>query len=288
MNDMGGDEPGSWKSILLASGIEPVPVLQGMATHDEIVNIWLGHLETACKGLTSQARPLTQAGTGKFYGIGVGPGDPELLTVKAASAIKSSDYIFEAASKDGKESVAGKIARHHAAHSAEFIPLVFPMTRQQAVLEKAWEDNAAKIAEKVNSGAVCSFVTIGDPMLYSTCSYILGHLRHSIGTERIEIIPGITSLQVLAAKTMLPLAEGEETVSVFPAFSAHAAERIRLADSDTCVVMKPFKNKDKVVEIARESGYDGVFGSRLCLENENITANISDVKQLPVDRKSVV
>ena len=223
------------------------------------------------------------SGDGRFYGIGVGPGDPELLTVRAVAALKSSDYIFEASSGEGKDSVAGNIARHYAPTSTQFIPLIFPMTTCRKTMGNAWADNAAAIAEKVRSGAVCSFVTIGDPMLYSTCSYLLKYLRGMIEPSKIEIIPGITSFQALASKSLFPLGEGEETISIMPAFSGDAAEIIEQSQSDVCVIMKPYKNKNQIAELASKHGYQGVYGAKVCLDNQCITDDMQAASELPVN-----
>ena len=117
---------------------------------------------------------------GKFYGIGVGPGDPELLTVKAVKAIETSDYIFEASSREGKESIAGAVSRKYSSKKSIFLPLVFPMVKDDSVKKKAWIQNAKLIAEKLEKGLTCSFVTIGDPMLYSTCSYLAKEIKKII------------------------------------------------------------------------------------------------------------
>lgn len=216
---------------------------------------------------------------GKFYGIGVGPGAPDLLTIKAVSAIKESDYIFEVLSGEDKDSISGKIAKQHCRPSVQFITLLFPMKRDKLLVQNAWKNNAEKIAEKVNNGYVCSFVTIGDPMLYSTCSYIIKELRKLIAPSLIEIIPGISSFQCLAAKAQIPIAEGEEKVSIFPAFSENAIAELTQDRSDSIIVMKPYKNKNKISDIAEKMNYNAVYGSNLSMENEDICKKNTDIKR---------
>jgi len=94
----------------------------------------------------------------KFYGIGIGPGDPELLTLKAVNALKQSDFIFEATSHTNTISIAGSIAKKYVKEKSTFIPLIFPMLKNKKIMKKAWKKNAEIVAEKIFLGHTCSFV----------------------------------------------------------------------------------------------------------------------------------
>ncbi|HRU01236.1 MAG TPA: precorrin-2 C(20)-methyltransferase, partial [Victivallales bacterium] len=180
----------------------------------------------------------------KFYGIGVGPGDPELLTLKAVKALKSSDFIFEATSHTNTTSIAGSIVKNFIKEKAIFIPLVFPMLKNKKIMKSAWKKNAEIIAEKIFSGHICSFVTIGDPLLYSTCSYLISELKKIIPSDQIEIIPGISTIQICSAKTLTPLAEGDEAISIFPILSRKRISKIEDSKCKNIVIMKSYKNKN--------------------------------------------
>ncbi len=210
-----------------------------------------------------------------FYGIGVGPGDPELVTVKAVKALKRVKYVFEATSAAEKESIAGRIAKKYYSKSAKFMTLVFPMVNDAGIRNEAWKKNARIVAEKLISGQDCAFVTIGDPMIYSTCSYLLNELREIVPSLKSEIIPGITSFQTAAAKAQEPLVEDRETLTVIPSFSSEALKDLKTHDSGTVVLMKAFRTKKEIIKYIIKNKSKSIFASKLCLEGELVTSDIA-------------
>lgn len=156
---------------------------------------------------------------GKFIGIGVGPGDPELITIKAAKALAAADVVCVPKSHAKKASMAlGMIQQimKERMKPAEVLELVFPMTKDQLNTKSLWVKNAEIIASKVNSGKVVAFITLGDPMLYSTFLYLYQTVRESHPEVELEIIPGVTSVTAAAASAKLPLALKDESVSIIP------------------------------------------------------------------------
>lgn len=218
---------------------------------------------------------------GLFYGIGVGPGDPDLVTVKAVKALKKVEFVFEATSAAGKESIAGRIAKKYYSKSAKFMALVFPMVNDSRTRNEAWERNAGIVAGNLLSGHNCAFVTIGDPMIYSTCSYLLAELRKLIPALRSEIIPGITSFQTAAAISQQPLVEDCETLTVLPSFSSKALKDLERHKTGTLVLMKAFKTKKEISAYIRKTGCDAIFASKLCLKGEMVTGDIGQAEKAP-------
>jgi precorrin-2/cobalt-factor-2 C20-methyltransferase len=156
---------------------------------------------------------------GVFIGIGVGPGDPELLTLKAAKTLKSVDTICVPKSHPNRPSMALDMIKpilDERTNPAEILELVFPMSRDDLNNRKLWAENAVIVAAKVKQGDV-AFITLGDPMLYSTFLYLYEHLKESYPQIELEIIPGVTSLTAVAARSKLPLAEQDEVVTIIPA-----------------------------------------------------------------------
>lgn len=156
---------------------------------------------------------------GKFIGIGVGPGDPELITVKAAKALATADVVCVPKSHAKKPSMALGMIRQimkDRLKPAEILELVFPMTKEQLNTKKLWVKNAQVVASRVNDGKVLAFITLGDPMLYSTFLYLYQTVRESHPEVELEIIPGVTSVTAAAAAAMLPLALRDESVSIIP------------------------------------------------------------------------
>ncbi|MGE5555176.1 MAG: precorrin-2 C(20)-methyltransferase [Methanocella sp.] len=156
---------------------------------------------------------------GVFIGIGVGPGDPELLTLKAAKTLKSVDTICVPKSHPNRPSMALGMIKPilgERTNPAEILELVFPMSRDDLNNRKLWAENAVIVTAKVKQGDV-AFITLGDPMLYSTFLYLYEYLKESYPQIELEIIPGVTSLTAVAARSKLPLAEQDEVVTIIPA-----------------------------------------------------------------------
>ena len=143
---------------------------------------------------------------GTFIGIGVGPGDPELITIKAAKALKAADVICVPKSHAHKQSMALSMVKQILAERekpAEILELVFPMTKDELNNRKLWVENAAIVATKAKKGNVV-FITLGDPMLYSTFLYLYECVKETYPEIELEIIPGVTSVTAAAASSKLP------------------------------------------------------------------------------------
>ena len=156
---------------------------------------------------------------GVFIGIGVGPGDPELITLKAAKALKAADTICVPKPHVKKPSMALGMIKPILAErekQPEILEMVFPMTRDDLNCRKLWAENASIVADKARKGNVV-FITLGDPMLYSTFLYLYEYVKETYPEIELEIIPGVTSVTAVAASSKLPLAEKDEVVTIIPA-----------------------------------------------------------------------
>jgi precorrin-2/cobalt-factor-2 C20-methyltransferase len=153
---------------------------------------------------------------GNFYGVGVGPGDPRLLTLQAVDVLKSVDLVAIPKSKLDRESVAWDIAKVHCPVNVRLVKLEMPMTADQQVLAKAWRDGAQTLLAELKQGKSVAFITLGDPSLYSTYSYLLNILQEELPQECIATVPGITAMSAAAARFNLPLATGDEPLLILP------------------------------------------------------------------------
>lgn len=153
---------------------------------------------------------------GKFYGVGVGPGDPQFLTLRAVQVLQTVPIIAMPKSRSDRESVAWEIARPYCNKDATLLELEMPMTSDQEVLAKAWQDGAQTIKKQLQDGLAVAFITLGDPSLYSTYSYILRELSRELPAELIETVPGISAISAAAARLNTPLAVGDEPLVVLP------------------------------------------------------------------------
>ncbi|MDH3385471.1 MAG: precorrin-2 C(20)-methyltransferase, partial [Nitrosopumilus sp.] len=151
----------------------------------------------------------------ELIGIGVGPGDPELLTVKAVNAIHNADVIMCPASKEDRPSIALSVVSSliEKSKNQEIIRLIFPMTKDKELLEAAWKKNAYIMAEKVLEGKNVVYLTVGDPYLYSTWMYMHKEIKRNHPAMKISAIPGIVSIFTFASKVGISIAEGAEKVS---------------------------------------------------------------------------
>ncbi|PLX40419.1 MAG: precorrin-2 C(20)-methyltransferase [Deltaproteobacteria bacterium] len=190
---------------------------------------------------------------GTFYGIGVGPGDPELLTVKAVNAIRDVDVVFTAGHQRSGVSMAGKIAYEYL-KDKEVVALPFPHTFDSVSGRSPHREAAEKIVEALKRPASVAFLTIGDPMTFSTFTYVLEAVRELDPTVPVKVIPGITSFAAAAAATITPLAEGEESFAVVGA--AKTTEKLSKAIDavDNLVIMKPYRHSEEVCDILDERG----------------------------------
>ena len=154
----------------------------------------------------------------ELIGIGVGPGDPELLTVKAAKAIQNADTIMCPTADIDKPSIAFSIVSSliDKSKNQEIIKLIFPMTKDKDILQATWKKNAKIMAEKVLTGKNVVYLTIGDPYLYSTWIYMHKDIQLNHPEIKISVIPGIVSMFTFAAKVGISIAEGAEKVAIIP------------------------------------------------------------------------
>jgi len=191
----------------------------------------------------------------KLYCVGCGPGDPELLTVKAVNLIKSAEVIFAPTAREGKPSIALSVVERYIDKSAKTTSLVFPMVKDKESLKDYWKRNAGEIADAVRAGKMVVYLTVGDPALYSTWIYIQRELGHSHPDVEVEIVPGVTSLFAIANKARISLAEADETVAIVPA--CYDLERVKKAASacDTVILLKDGRYFDSVIDILGQAGF---------------------------------
>ncbi len=183
---------------------------------------------------------------GIFYGVGVGPGDPELITVKAINVIKKADIIVAPKTDKNDKSIALNIVKEYINSSTEIIIQTFPMTNENAKKEEAWERNKNEILDFLKKGKSVVFLTLGDPMIYGTYIYILKLLKND--KYPIITIPGIPSFCDIASKSNISLAEGEEILRIVPATASESKLDEAINSKDNLVLIKVYKNKDLIID----------------------------------------
>ncbi len=201
---------------------------------------------------------------GTFYGVGVGPGDPELLTLKAVRVLREVDVVFAAGHERSGRSHALEIARAHIPPEAAVRVLPFRHTFEDVESREAHRAHARAVAEVLRGGRSAAFLTLGDPLTYSTFTYLLEALRELEPGVPVEVIPGITSFAAAAAEACIPLVEGDESLAVVSAARGTGALERGLEAAENVVVMKPYRNAGAVCEVleARGLGPGTWFASR--------------------------
>ncbi|MGB0855559.1 MAG: precorrin-2 C(20)-methyltransferase [Nitrosopumilus sp.] len=192
-----------------------------------------------------------------LIGIGVGPGDPDLLTVKAVKAIQSADIIMCPASKEDRPSIAFSVVSPliDKSKNQEIVKLIFPMTKDKDVLENTWKKNAKIMAEKVLLGKNVVYLTVGDPYLYSTWIYMHKDLKTNYPTMNIDVIPGIVSMFTFASKVGVSIAEGAEKVAIIPSCYDLSSVKEIAKNSESMIFLKDGRYFDQVINVLKESGF---------------------------------
>ncbi len=225
---------------------------------------------------------------GIFYGVGVGPGDPELLTLRAARIIGEADLVVVPRPESDKESAAWSIAREHIREGCPVIKLVFPMTRDSALLDEAWERAAREIEGHLRRGKKVVFLTVGDPMLYSTYIYIFRRIKEAGCT--VHTVPGVPSFCAAAAAAGMPLAEGDEKMAVVTWNARSPLSAGELEPFSSLVIMKASADLDGIIDTLQAAGFlqHSVLASRCGYADERVETELRSLKGTAVPYFSLI
>ncbi|MGK5692208.1 precorrin-2 C(20)-methyltransferase [Streptomyces sp. URMC 128] len=223
-----------------------------------------------------------QSTAGRLYGVGLGPGDPSLMTVRAVEVIAEADVIAYHSARHGR-SIARSIAAKHirADHIEE--RLVYPVTTEttdhpggyQGAIEEFYAEASARLAAHLDAGRTVAVLAEGDPLFYGSYMHMHKRLADRYDTE---VIPGVTSVSAAAARLGTPLAEGEEVLTILPGTLPEEELTARLASTDAAVVMKLGRTFTKVRSALRDSGRlgDARYVERATMAGERL-AELADV-----------
>ncbi|MCS7463721.1 precorrin-2 C(20)-methyltransferase [Paenibacillus doosanensis] len=192
---------------------------------------------------------------GVLYGLGVGPGDPELITVKAFRILKESPVIAYPRKKMGAKSYALTITELYVnTEEKTMIGLTFPMTRDREALEMQWSRTVSAVWEHLEQGKDVAFVTEGDPMIYSTFIHLMRLMKERHPEVEIRSIPGISSVNASASRLGIPLADGDEQIAIVPATDDYDKMRTAIENHDCVVFIKVAKVIDLMIHVLRDLG----------------------------------
>ena len=210
---------------------------------------------------------------GIAYGVGVGPGDPELMTFKAVKLIREND-IIALPGKEPRETAAYRIAVAVAPELAEkeLVPVYMPMIKDRELIDQEHRKAAKLIEGYLDQGKNVVYLTLGDSTIYCTFSYIQ-HYLEADGYET-ALVPGITSFCAAAARLNVPLTEWDESLHVVPAVHRLGEELDR---EGNYVLMKSASQMAKVKETLRRSGRKIMMVENCGMENEKVYRNVEEI-----------
>ena len=188
--------------------------------------------------------------TGRFIGVGLGPGDPGLITRKAAQLIESA-HVIAYPTLAGGDSFARSIAADLIRAEAREIRMDVPMTPARAPAQEAYDQGAAEIAAALDAGQDVVCLCEGDPFFYGSFMYLYARLSTNYDTE---IVPGVTSVTACAARAAMPLVARNEVMTVLPGPLPEAELRAHLEAADTLVIMKVGRHLPKLRALLDEAG----------------------------------
>ena len=214
----------------------------------------------------------------KIWGLGVGPGDPELITLKALRILQAADVIAYPA-PDGADSLVRAIAATHMPVGAEEMIISTPMVTERHPAQTAYDEAAGQIDEHARAGKTIAILCEGDPFFYGSFMYLYSRLSEN---WRVGVVPGVSSLNAGAAELGVPLAERNDVVSVIPATLDEADLAERQAAADAALLIKVGRHLDKVRRVLEAEGLAAAarYNARATMDGQRIASldDMSDQK----------
>ncbi|MBV8099038.1 MAG: precorrin-2 C(20)-methyltransferase [Verrucomicrobia bacterium] len=216
---------------------------------------------------------------GSFCGIGVGPGMPGLIPVAAWQFVQDADIILLPRAKSAKRSIARNCLPAHQIPEDRFRDFEFAMGSDRTLLAEHYSRQADEIGQNVCAGKRVAYLTIGDPLTYSTYIYILRALQERFPEIPCRTYPGVTSYSALAAATGFALGEGKERVLISPCPDARLELRRLIEAHDVVVLLKIGERLPMVLRLLSEMEIDDhcVFGAQVGMENEILRFGTSEM-----------
>ena len=221
--------------------------------------------------------------------IGVGPGDPELITVKGLRALQEADVVFAPIAAQGKPSIAQSIVQRWLRADQTLVPILTPMVRDEAALQAARQAAAETIARALQRDRRGAYIILGDPMLYGTFTPIARLLRQIAADIQITVIPGVTAISAAAAATETPLASGSERLAIIPGLRERSRTEVQrlLRKFARVAMMKAGPAFPMLMDALEEMGLvdDAVYVEKIGLEGETILRG-KTLTQVPREKRA--
>ena len=229
---------------------------------------------------------------GTLYGVGVGPGAPDLITLRAVNTLKAVPVIAIPRRSEFDPSVAWSIAKTSVGDvpGQERLYLNFPMTKDPTLLRPAWDTAFEKIGERLEKQLSVAFITEGDPFVFSTFIYLFNEAPKRWPGIKIEVVPAVSSITAVPSVTMVPLADGQERVAILPASYGTGDLSKIFSEFDTIVLMKPGSVMPQIVDALEKADLldRAVYVSKATTQQQKIVRDVRTLRNDKCDYFSMV
>lgn len=220
---------------------------------------------------------------GTLYGIGVGPGDPELLTLKAVRVLQNSQCIYVPTSRLSTQDYVAEVVNHYANEQCEIQPVSFSLAASAEERQHHWQLTAADIVTRLRAGQDVAFVTLGDALLYSTYIYLIRAVQHTWVEAKIETVPGISAFSFAAALTNMPLGESLQPLTVIPSSNDLNQIKQLINDGGCVVLMKIGRHLQQIIDTIDQVDalHRSIFVSRAGLPDQRVETDLNQLRFAP-------
>ncbi len=219
--------------------------------------------------------------TGKLYGVGIGPGDPRYLTLRAVEVLRSVDVIFTVISQNARNSASQAVVESLQPRG-EIRLQVFSMSRDSATRQQVVQANSEAIMQELLAGRDCAFATLGDAMTYSTFGYVQDTILKALPDLELEIVPGITSFATLASTSKTVLVKDGEQLRIIPSFRSEMAESLDFPEASTTILLKSYRSRTALLDrLARERDVSVLYGEQLAMAGQVLLNDPEAIRARP-------
>lgn len=217
--------------------------------------------------------------SGTLYGVGVGPGDPELITLKALRLIQTAPVIAYPANPQG-QSQAREIVAQWLSEGQQQVSISMPFQSDRGPANDAYDQAAATLSEALTNGQDVAVLCEGDPLFFGSFIYLYQRLAEEFPCV---VIPGVTAVSAATAITETPLSMGNDRIAIVPATAGEGPIRQALADYECIAIMKPGRHRPQILELLRESGRadEVVYVELATRKGQKIFTELDDVPDTP-------
>lgn len=228
--------------------------------------------------------------SGTLFGVGLGPGDPALLTLKAADAVARTRVLAVPVKARGAESFARRIVAERITPDHTVLELVFPMRSDPEVLRPHWERAAVELLAHLDQGHDVAFLCEGDPFTFGTFIYVFREVARLRPHTPIEVIPGVSAYHAAACRSLTPLAAGDDRLCVLPATYGVEVVEAMLERFDTVVLLKVKPVMDQLLDLLARAGLErhAVFVNKVGTDEEAVVADVATLRGQRLDYLSLM